>query len=87
MENDIREIKETLKNLATKEDLKGLATKQDLQNAFTGFWEGNLAPAFDQIHEGHSIMQTKLDKALYHEFDRLEKRLKVVEEKLGIKQV
>jgi len=84
-----------LEKLATKDDLKGLATKNDLQTAFVEFWEGNLEPAFNRIHddvgnldERLTIVERKLDKALYKETERitnLENEMKVVKEKLGIK--
>lgn len=68
--------------------------REEFQTGFSQIWEGNLAPAFDSIHEDIgalderlTIVERKLDKALYKEFervDKLEKRMKMVEEKLGI---
>ena len=62
--------------------------KTGFREGFAEVWEGNLEPAFNQIHESQSIMQTKLDKALYKETERitkLEKDVKVIKEKLGIR--
>jgi len=91
-EKDLKQIKEVvreeLKPFATKEDLEPLATKNDITRAFGEFWEANLEPAFDSIHERIDIVQTKLDKALYREFqrvDRLEKWAEEVGEKVGVK--
>ena len=87
-EKDLKQIKEVV-----KEELKPLATKEDVKTAVSAglaeFWEGNLEPALEEINENQSIMQTKLDKALYKETERitkLEKDMKIVKEKLGIAQ-
>ena len=63
-----------------------------LPKAFGEFWEGNLEPAFDAVHERIDgvedtmrVIEAKVNKAFNIEYVRLEKRLKVVEQKLGIK--
>lgn len=72
-EKDLKQIreavKEEVKGFATKADLKNLATKDDVKNAvekginksLAEFWQGNLEPAFNEVHESLGIMQTKLE--------------------------
>ena len=62
--------------------------REEFQTGFAQVWDGNLEPALSQIHEDHSIMKTKLDKALYKETERitkLENWAKEVSEKVGVK--
>ena len=90
--NDLKQITEIVKDLATKDDLKAFATKDDLKQAvssgineaLTEFWTGNLEPAFNDVHEKLDVIQTKLDKALYTEVVHLEARIKRLEDKVGI---
>ena len=77
-EKDLEQIKQVVEK----------AVKTGFQEGFSQVWEGNLEPAFDNIHDSLNIMQTKLDKALYSETERitvLESDMKAVKEKLGIK--
>ena len=73
-EQDLKQIKEVVD--------KSLDEK--LPKGFGQFWEDNLEPAFDSIHDSVQVVEAKVNKALNIELVRLEKRLKVVEGKLGI---
>lgn len=73
-EKDLKQIREVVRE----------EVQTGFHKAFGEVWESNLEPAFGEVNERIDILTTKLDKALYHEFDRLEKRVKVIETKLGI---
>ncbi len=65
------------------EQIEGL-----FQKGFGSIWEDNLQPSLEGIDERLTIVERKLDKALYREFqriDQLESDMKAVKEKLGIK--
>ena len=73
-----------------KKDLEQIqeVVEKAVKTGLGEFWEGNLEPALDEINDNQTIMQTKLDKALYMETERitkLENDMKVVKEKLGIR--
>lgn len=77
-EKDLKQIKEVVED----------AVDTGIRTGLAEFWEHNLEPTFDALDERINIMEHKLDKALYKETERitkLENKMKVVEEKVGIK--
>ena len=56
-----------------KKDLEqiGEIVEKSVKKGLGEFWEGNLEPALDEINENQTIMQIKLDKALYKETEEL----------------
>lgn len=84
-EKDLKQIQEVF-----RKEFDGSFDRK-LPKAFADFWEGNLEPAFDAVHERIDgvedtmrVIEAKVNKALNIEYVRLEKRVKVVEGKLGI---
>lgn len=74
-EKDLKQIREVV-----REEVETGVTKGLLR-----FWEDNMEPSLDAIHDDMQVIEAKVNKALNIEYVRLEKRLKVVEQKLGIK--
>ncbi len=76
-EKDLKQIRELFRE----------EFKTGFQEGFGQIWEHNLEPALNQMNEDHSIMKTKLDKALYIETERittLENWAKEAGNKIGV---
>ena len=67
-------IKDGFDNTATKNDVEVLSSRFD-----------TLEQKVDKVDERLQTVETKLDRALYTEVVHLERRLRRVEEKVGIK--
>lgn len=77
-EKDLKQIREIVREEVEK------GTEKAVTKGLLQFWEDNLEPAFNEIHDSIAVVEAKVNKALNIEYVRLEKRLKVVEQKLGI---
>jgi len=77
------EIMEFLReHMVTKEDIKDFVTKDELQNQFQEF-KSDIISSIDRFAKLHETLDQEL-VSLRNKYDRLEGRLEIVEDKLGV---